>query len=330
MSARQAGGARRRAVPFTLLPTNLPGAYTSPAPPPGFDPLTASPAALAACGIFFRPPGPDDDRRLREAWVRMARRGWRPEDRIVPRLQSHAGVSHRLRGARQRDDGSYTSDNWSGASVAAPQGRRWSGAMGIWTVPTVDRPAGSIGVEGDWNSSSWVGLDGAYGSCDVLHAGVEQRLDAQGNASYVAWCEWFAPAQDTSPAYIWQTDIVNFAVAAGDVVYCSTQYLATRAGHVFFANETTGQHFSLTLRPPPGALLQGEAAEWIMETPDFGEGLGSVPAFSPVRFENALCCGADIPSGDPGDGDTWIIQGFGITLTRVSVASGSVTIARVG
>ena len=42
----------------------------------------------------------------------------------------------------------------------------------------------------------WIGLDGAYKpDNDVVQAGIQQRLDAQGNASYIAWIEWFAPGQ---------------------------------------------------------------------------------------------------------------------------------------
>ena len=99
------------------------------------------------------------------------------------------------------------------------------------------------------------------------------------------------PRTPDSPPYIWQTDIANLAVGPGDVVACWAQYLATRAGNVFLANETTGHHVTITLRPPPGATFPGEAAEWIMETPDFGEGPAWLPAFSGVHFEDAACYG---------------------------------------
>lgn len=324
MSADDARGGLRGNVPFELLATNLPGAFTSPAPRPGFDPRTATPAALAAHGIFWRAPGPADAPRLRGIWEHLTAREWRREDRILPHLEPHFGVSHRVRGDRQRDDGAYTSDNWAGATLRSPRGQRWSGAIGNWIVPSLDC---SAGVRAGWNASSWVGLDGVYGCPDVLQAGVQQRLDPDGNVSYAAWYEWFAPEQTNSPPYIWQTDVPNFAVGAGDVVYCSTQYLATRAGHLFFANETTGQHFSITLRPPPGAAFAGKAADWIVETPEFGDGPASLPTSSPVQFEGAMCCGPALVSGDPADGDTWVIQVFGITLTEVSVASGAVTVA---
>lgn len=323
MSAHEPRGGLRGNVPFELLPTNLAGAFTSPAPPPGFDPLSASPAALAAHGIFWRRPGRDDAPRVREAWEHMARRHRRPEDRILPHLEPHPGISHRLRGGRQRDDGTYTSDNWSGATLRAPRGQRWLGAAGSWTVPGV---SGSPGARAGYNTSAWVGLDGVDGTVDVLQAGVEQRVDGHGNVTCCAWCEWFAPEQTASPPYIWQTDIPNFAVAAGDIVYCSAQYLATRAGHLFFANETSGQHFSITLRPPPGASFHGEAADWIVDAIELGDP-ASLPNLSPVHFGHAVCYGPGIASGDPADADDWVIQVFGITLTQVTVAPGAVAVA---
>jgi hypothetical protein len=317
-------------VPFELLPTNLPGVFTSPAAPPDFDPMAASDAALLGQGILWQRPRPGDDPRLVSAWAQAARRGRRPEARILPYLVPRPGVTHQLRGVRQRDDGSYTSDNWSGVTLAPPAGQSWSGAVGHWAIPAVDRPAGPAGAEGGWNSSSWVGIDGGYGSINLLAAGVEQRLDAAGEAFYVAWYEWFVPPRLNSPAYIWQTDIPNFQLRAGDVVHCSAHYLTRIAGHLIFANDSTGEHMSITLAPPPGATFAGACAAWIMETPDFGQGPGSLPTFTPVRFEGAVACGRGIAPGDPADGDLWMIESFGLTLTSVSVATGSVTISDRG
>jgi hypothetical protein len=330
MSVVDVQDALGRKLPFELTPTSLPGAFISPAPPAEFDPLTASDAMLMKAGVFWRRPGPGDHPRLIEAWERVARRGWRPEDRIVPEFDVQVGVTHRLRGAKQVADGQFTSDNWSGATLRPPAGHSWSGAVGYWTIPTVSEPTEPQGTEGGWNSSSWVGIDGGYGSNDVLQAGIQQRVDAQGNASYVAWYEWFAPQQPNSPGYIWQTNISNFPVSPGQQVYCSAQYIGTTAGHLYFANDTTGQHFSITLAPPPGASFDGDTAEWIMETPDGGEGVASMPSFTPVHFQGAVCCGQNVPSGDPVNGDTWVIDGFGQQLTAVALATGSVTVTFSG
>ena len=50
----------RPRVPYELTPTNIPGAYVSPAIPEDFDPDAASPTALIKHGLLcvVRPPTP--------------------------------------------------------------------------------------------------------------------------------------------------------------------------------------------------------------------------------------------------------------------------------
>lgn len=330
MSASDVQEVFGRKLPFELIPTNVVGAFSSPAPPSDFDPMSASAATLMKHGVFWRRPGPEDHPRLVAAWERVARRPWRAEDRIVPELEPLIGVSHQLRGARELADGRFTSNNWSGGTLAPPGGHTWSGAVGHWTIPTVTQPSEPQGTEGGWNSSSWVGVDGAYTSNDVLQAGIEQRVDAHGNSSYVAWYEWYAPEQAGSPAYIWQTNITNFPVSPGQEVFCSVQYIDDVSGHLYFANDSTGQHFSITLAPPPGASFNGGSAEWIMEAPDHGEPVASLPSFTPVHFQGAVCCGQNIASGNPMGGDSWVIDRSGTPLTSVALGDGSVTITFIG
>ena len=130
----------------------------------------------------------------------LSTRKWLPEDTLIPQSVPQIGVTHRLRGAKKQSDGTYTSNNWGGGVLPGS----WASALGSWTVPTVSKPTEAQGTEGGWNSSSWIGIDGAYGSDDVLQAGVQQRVDSSGNASYVAWYEWYCGVQkqtlaDTSP-----------------------------------------------------------------------------------------------------------------------------------
>src|ERR1700760_3755669 len=46
----------RPRVPYELTPTNIPGAYLSPAIPEDFDPDAVSPAALIKHGLLWRRP----------------------------------------------------------------------------------------------------------------------------------------------------------------------------------------------------------------------------------------------------------------------------------
>jgi Peptidase A4 family len=246
----------------------------------------------------------------------------------VPRSEPQIGRTHNLRGSKQVGDSSYTSHNWAGGVLAGT----WTGAVGFWQIPTVSMPGEPQGSAGGWDSSSWVGIDGAYGSDDVLQAGVAQAVDASGNASYVAWYEWYAPPQPDSPSYINQTNISNFPVSPGDTVYCLVQYVSNNtAGQISFANETTGQYFTITLAPPPGASLSGNCAEWIMEAPSIGSTSTVLPDFTPVTFTSASCCGPDNTTGDPVNGDTYTqVSAAGIVSTAETLASGTVTISYTG
>jgi hypothetical protein len=228
-------------LPYEVTPTNLPGAYASVAPLDDFDPRTATPAELARHGIMVRPPGPDDPAAVRAAWDTVFSRVWRAQDRIIPTLEPQVGRTHKARGAKRVSDTSFTSDNWSGAAIQGD----WTLAIGYWVVPEVTEPGEPQGLEGGWNSASWVGIDGAYGSDDVLQAGVEQRVDSSGNASYTPWFEWFAPRYPNSPAYIFQTNISGFTVSPGDTVYCAAQYGGPEAPAAI-----------------PGSPLDGYATDW--------------------------------------------------------------------
>ena len=105
---------------------------------------------------------------------------------------------------------------------------------------------------------------------------------------------------------------------------------AGRSGKVTFGNLTTSRAFSLVLLPPPGASFLGESAEWIMEAPDFGEPISSLPKFGETTFTQAKCSGPVDVTGDPVQGDVRNIRGFGKTLTSVTVAPNTVTIDFIG
>jgi hypothetical protein len=319
----------RTATPYALKATGLHGVYTTPAPAAGFDPKTASPGDLVRAGLLWKRPDDSSGPSLRAAWDKVMSREWLAADRIVPEFAVQTGRSHLLRHRPARGkDGTYTNTVWSGAAIGTG---KWSGVIGFWHVPTVSKPSEAQGNEGGWNSSSWVGIDG-YGSNDVLQAGVQQVVNAKGQASYVAWYEWYAPIQSNSPGYVWQTNITNFAVKPGDQVYCSAQYTNNNtAGYLYFANETTGQHFPITLAPPPGANFNGSTVEWIMEAPDGGEPKSALPKFTPVTFTSALACGPNNASGNPQTGDMLNLEtAGGKVLTKTTVAQDTTTITFIG
>lgn len=364
---------RKCDLPYEVIPTNIPGAFASVGALEDFDPRIASTAALISQGLLGHRPGPGDDPTLRAAWERTFSRVWCAQDRTIPHLEPQIGRTHNLRDAKRAAGNNFTSRNWAGASIEGT----WTSVTGHWVIPTVSQSGEPQGSQSDWNSSSWVGIDGNYGFDDILQAGVEQRVGANGDTSYVAWCEWFAPVYRKSPSYIFQTNISNFAVGPGDTVYCSVQYAdpmvpsavpgscqipfnnqehcLDAAGHVHepyhslstdrhendlaaffsrtgilrFVNATTGQHFSLTLEPPPGASFGGRSAEWIMEATYGDEPTACLPKFTPVQFTYAICCGTNTV-GDAANADTWNITRHGQMLTSVTLDHDTVTIDYIG
>ena len=317
-------------VPFKLVATNLKGAYTTPAPPDSFNPKTASQLELIKHGLLWRKPTAEDAPALHAAWDKFFSRKWLEKDRIVPEMHPQIGRTHNLKVLPTKvTDTNYNGTVWAGAGTKTG---KWTGIIGYWHIPTVSKPTEPQGTEGGWNSSSWIGLDGFFISNDVVQAGIQQHVSASGVATYVAWYEWYAPIQAGSPGYVWQTNIVNFPVSPGQQVYCSVQYVNNNtAVSIYFANEATGQHFSITLAPPPGANFNGNSCEWIMEAPDGGEPTAALPKFTPVTFTSAVACGPNSTSANPLTGDTMnITTSGGKLLTKTSVANDTVTISFVG
>jgi hypothetical protein len=316
-------------LPFPVVETKIKGVYANPGWPSDFDLEKATPTELMKHGIFWRKPGAGDDPRLVQAWHEGAAKARTIKKWLVPEFEPQIGKKH-LRGPVVRQqDGTYLGSIWSGGVLPGT----WSGVIGQWTIPKVSKPPQPPGASGGWTSSSWVGIDGAYGSDDVLQAGVQQQVDASGKASYVAWYEWFTPPVANSPPYIWQVNIPNFPIAPGDTVFCSVQYIGKTAGHLYFFNATNpaAAPLSITLAPPPGASFSGNSAEWIMECNDGGEPQNSLPAFTPVKFSGGVACGPNTPSANPINGDTFVILGAaGEVLTDTVLGDGTVEITFVG
>jgi hypothetical protein len=268
--------------------------------------------------------GPLDHTNVRVAALhrRLLSREWPDDARIVPRLAPQVGVTHNLAPRRRVADTAFTSNNWSGSTIPGT----WAHAVGIWRVPTVGVPSTPAGTEGGWDSSSWVGIDGTYGSNDVLQAGIQQSVGAGGSTTYVAWYEWFAPKVNGSPDYIFQTNIENMPIEPGDEVFVGVHY-QNGQGFVMLGNVDRGRYFSIQLAPPPGASFSGNSVEWIVEAPNTGEPGTSLPRFTPVNFTAAMGSDADSTvAADAKAGDTTNVVAFGRSLTSVSPATDALTV----
>jgi hypothetical protein len=303
-----------------LAETNLSGVTAVRwSPQAGAEPLSH---AEAIASELLAGPLQQDDVHVAALRQRLLAREWPDDARIVPRLAPQVGVTHELRGSERVADTAFTSNKWSGSTI---QGT-WAHAVGVWRVPTVSVPSTPAGTDGGWDSSSWVGIDGHYGSNDVLQAGVQQSVGADGSTTYVAWYEWFAPKVNGSPDYIFQTNIENMPIEPGDEVFAGVHY-QNGQGFVMFGNVDRGQSSSIQLVPPPGASFSGNSVEWIVEASNAGEPSTSLPRFTPVNFTAAF--GSDASgtvAADPNSGDTTNIVAFGRSLTSVTPATDAVTV----
>ena len=72
----------QRAVPFQLEKKAMPGVYTIPAPPAGFDPRTARPSELIRAGFPWKRPNADANPVARALWDRVMAREWRRAEAV--------------------------------------------------------------------------------------------------------------------------------------------------------------------------------------------------------------------------------------------------------
>lgn len=77
--------------------------------------------------------------------------------------------------------------------------------------------------------------------------------------------------------------------------------MALDVGQVNFGNQTTGQHCSLVLTRPTGAICDGSSAEWIMERYVLGDKTSaSMPWYEGIEFQGCLACSTpNTPPGTP-------------------------------
>jgi hypothetical protein len=269
------------AIAAATLPTNLPGARTFPAPPAGFNALTASDSDLAAYGFPAR-PNPFEQRKAYAAWshfIAHARVQVAPILKTIPyrhRPMISAGpppAATRLMTAPRQANTSY-STNWSGEVLTDNATYYAYGSFyAIWgdfNVPIGEQQFGTC-TGGTEYSSVWVGMDGAPGAAsDVVQAGTESDAACYGGyttPTYYAWYEWY-------PAYT--VEISNFPVTAGQDVEVEVAMSGSTTAAVYMTNATTNQYVAIAFDAPAGTKFVGNSAEWIVERPDINNKLSSL------------------------------------------------------
>jgi len=344
----------RQALPFEVLPTNVPGVFDVPPPPPGFDPRTATAEELRRAGMRWRRSVANRNPIARALWERATSRSEAPAGKTVA---PHRPPRHPMLPARRRrrspDESQFS---WAGAVV--PTGS-WTAVSGLWVVPTLNQgsqPATTITYpNGDyftgWWLSTWLGLDGYAPniSNDVLQIGIAQQIDENNNAYAWAWYEWWLETPpEGSPDYVNAQTVKSLKVAPGDTIFAIVSYVNSMAGQVTLFNlsqlaadnYTLGpdNHVNKVLAPPPTADFNGSSAEWIAEDPSGGEPAYTLAGFTPIDFTGALACNcaSDLSSMDwanPASGVPVEIESAGTppaTLTATTRGEGTVTITYVG
>ena len=278
-------------------PTNVPGIAVVAPPPPGFDPVTASPAKRKQYAI---PPMPDQVA-APAAYQRWLKAVGGPQNRTATPVLSHTNIyngpiSNKSGGAPvqpgNNNGGSIlsngieatsnnvvqvTSSNWSGPSIVS-SGTPFAleAIAGEFVVPTAHQPFGQC--TGDWvYSAQWAGIDG-NNSNDVLQAGVEVDAYCKNNSSataYSAWIEWypFAETQVSSPA-----------IHPGDLIYVQVWNTSATAALAYFYNYSTEETATYQLTAPNGATLKGNSIEWIVERPSLGPSLARLTNYIDVSW----------------------------------------------
>jgi hypothetical protein len=177
---------------------------------------------------------------------------------------------------------------WSGVVVRSA-GSGITSVSGQWTVPSFTPSA-----SGPSNCLIWVGIDGKYGSDDVVQAGV--GCDFNGGAPDIyAWFEWAPdPLQKLLPS--------DLPVLAGDVIYCSVAgQISSDTVTIEIRNLRPGavpNAYSKSFTSKSGKSLTGNCAEWIVEALRIDGNPTILCNYGQVQFSG--CAAAD-DNGNPFD-----------------------------
>ena len=226
------------------------------------DVLSSSPEELRSLGINFPADLLSDPGRER---LRLLF----PQGLSLIRPELHESATKRHGPLQRADAESTTTPTWSGAVIAPSVGKSFTGISAQWNVPAVTAP---FGQTGEFDSSSWIGIDGD-GTPQVFQAGAEQQA-SDGGTSYYCWYEWF-PNLEVS--------ISNLPVGPGSAVFASLVATSPSLGHVFLVSGSKA--VSMDVSAPAGFAIEGGSAEWIMERPSDAKLIPyRLPVFSDLTF----------------------------------------------
>ncbi len=280
-------------------PTNVPGIEEVTAPPAGFDAVHASDAALAAYAL---PPRPNADRApiAYAKWQRaMAAMTTHVHGPLTPTNRAHGpAINQGIRRDGATRNGTLTSGNWSGfvnlsSASSYNSSTSLNGVYADFVIPQVTNPSCS----GTDYGSTWVGIDG-WGSGDVLQGGVGYAASCGSAPSYNAWIEWY-PYNETG---------ISLAVSPGDDVFADVWATSSTVGYVFIENLNTGTWQEYKMAPPSGHQLVGNSAEWIVESPEVGGSLATLPNYKLDFFIDDYAFNVPGSAFQPGSASSYPVE----------------------
>jgi len=280
-------------------PTNVPGIEEVAAPPAGFDAVHASDEALAAYAL---PPRPNADRApmAYAKWQRaMAAMTTHVHGPLTPTNRAHGpAINQGIRRDGATRNGTLTSGNWSGfvnlsSATSYNSSTSLNGVYADFVIPQVTNPSCS----GTDYGSTWVGLDG-WGSGDVLQGGVGYSANCGSAPSYNAWIEWY-PYNESG---------ISLPVSPGDDIFADVWSTSSTVGYVFIENLNTGSWQEYKMAPPSGTKLVGNSAEWIVESPEVGGSLATLPNYKLDFFIDDYAFNVPGSAFQPGSASSYPVE----------------------
>jgi peptidase A4-like protein len=188
------------------------------------------------------------------------------------------------------------SSNWSGYAAT---GGVVTSVTGSWIVPTVSST--SAGAD-----ATWVGIGGLTGR-DLIQAGTQAMVSANGTVEYSAWTEMLPQSSRTVP----------LDVRAGDAVTVTLTQQSGTNWLITINNDTTKENYSVTMQ----YSSSNSSAEWIQEAPSAGRGIVPLDQFGTLRFTagSAVVNGKSQSLADLGARAITMINGAGQAIAQPSV-----------
>jgi hypothetical protein len=151
--------------------------------------------------------------------------------------------------------------NWIGNIIPPPRPEdKFIWAFTSFYIPKIELDYN--GPDGENLLAAWVGIDGSYGSPDLIQAGFAWKIDKRGdviNVNQYAFYEWY-PA----PAVAISASELDFSIGDRVAIYITIQSPTNATFEL--RNVNTGKNISHSLTPPTDAAKwQGDHVNWIVE-----------------------------------------------------------------